>query len=84
MAGKALIPQSTTASRATPVLTCPPIPTYSPAVTRRVVESAFDTWRATVDGTVSYWRTAWERGLTPLRVLGVALLAVGTILVVRE
>ena len=66
MAGKALIPQSTTASRPTPVMTCPPIPTYSPAVTRRVVESAFDSWRATVDGTMSYWRTAWERGLTPL------------------
>ena len=45
MAGEALIPQSTTASRPTTVMTCPPIPTYSPAVTRRVVESAFDSWR---------------------------------------
>ena len=42
--------------------------TPSAALAARALSDGAHIWRAAVDGTLSYWRGAWERGVTPLDV----------------
>jgi poly(3-hydroxybutyrate) depolymerase len=52
-------------------MTCTPFTATaatSPAMVQRAWISGLDTWRAAVDGGLSYWEGAWQRGVTPFHV----------------
>jgi poly(3-hydroxybutyrate) depolymerase len=54
-------------------MTCTPFTVTaatSPAMVQRAWISGLDTWRAAVDGGLSYWQGAWQRGVTPFHVAG--------------